>query len=121
MLRANSQQGLLFIDQPFVNHIYSNFYRSTASTFTTPGLQNIEATFLDRELNILHIPIVFLEHGLGFIKFLINLWALYLEIFNRFWGSNTCNHILSGCIKQVFAEETVFSRRRIASKRNARA
>ena len=121
MLRGNSQQSLFFIDQSFVNHIYCDFNRSTASTFTAPGLQNIEAAFLDREFNILHVPIVLLEHGLGFIEFLINLWALYLKVFNGLWGSNPCNHILSGCIKQVFAEETVFSRRRIASKRNARA
>ena len=69
------------------------------------GLQNVEATLLYRELDVLHVAVVFFKQRLGAIELVVDLRQALFQGLYGFWCANARHHIFAGGIEQYFAEE----------------
>ena len=119
VLGRYAQERLFFGDHAFAHHLHSDADGGTARTFTCSSLKQVKLSFLDRELNVLHIPVVLLKECLGLIQFLVYRRQIFLQRRQGLWGANPGYNILASRVEQDFAEEDAFSRGRVASKCDA--
>ena len=72
LLGTNAHYGFVLVDEFFANHLDGNTNGSSASSFTSTSLEQIEVTLLNGELEVLHVSIVFLE-------FFVDCYELVIE------------------------------------------
>ena len=70
----HAEDGLFFRDKAFLNHLNGNPNCSNPGALAVARLKHVEAAFLDRKFEVLHIPIVLLESSRDFLELLIYMW-----------------------------------------------
>jgi len=119
LLWLNAENCFIFCDELFCNHIYSHFDSCGAGAFTVAALEHVESSFLNGELHILHVAIVFFKFSADIAELFVNLCVCLLKLSKFLRGTNTCNNILTLCVHKVFAHELVLSVSWITAKANA--
>jgi hypothetical protein len=61
LLRLDSEESLLAVDQAFVNHVHSDVYGRTAGPLAGAGLEHKQLAVLDGEFEVLHVAVVVFE------------------------------------------------------------
>ena len=62
---GNPQNGGLLVDQPFLDHVDGDLDGGRRGALAVAGLQHVELTLLDGELDVLHILVVLLQDRRG--------------------------------------------------------
>ena len=73
--RIHLQDGFLRRDELLVHEIRRDHDRGVARPLAVPRLQHVEPLVLDRELEVLDVPVVLLEPGGDLAKLLVGLRA----------------------------------------------
>ena len=119
LCRRNAHNSGLLVDHTFLKHIYSHLEGSETGSLTDTALKHPKMTFLDSELDVLHIVEVLLQSGSDFIQLLVNcrhslLKRLEIFIFlclgslvKRVRSTDTCYNILSLSIDKPLTIELV--------------
>src|SRR6056297_11721 len=101
--------GFPVVNFTLINHINCNFDGCLTGPLTISGLKNIERSFLNGKLNILHISIMLFQFfGIAqqlFKRFRHNVF----QLINILRSPNTCYHIFALSINQKLSVEFVFS------------
>lgn len=72
-------QRLLLVDHALLEHLHGDAHHGRAGALAVARLQHPQAAFLDREFDVLHVPIVILEFCLGLQELLVDVGHQFLE------------------------------------------
>ena len=92
-----------------------------ASALAVASLQNVEAAFLNRELEVLHIFEVTFEDAAHFHQLFVRGGHFLGQISNGMRRAYACDDVFALSVDQVFAVELLLAGGRIARERDARA
>ena len=110
LFRFDPAHGLLFIDQPFLDHIHGNPHRGDPRSLAGPRLQHIELAFLNGELHVLHVAIMFLQDLLSGHEGAIGGGQGFLQRGHGKGRAKPGHHVFPLRIQQTFPENLVFAR-----------
>src|SRR6266550_4689238 len=113
--------GVLLRDQAFVDHLDGRLQRRRGGALRGSGLQQVEAVFLDRELDVLHVPVVLLEAAHRLEQLLERLRELFLHLLERLRRPDPGDDVLPLRIREELAVETRFAGGRVAREGNTGA
>ena len=117
-LRLDTKHCLFSCDHALIHHIAGNLKRCRSSSLAVTGLQEIQVSFLNRELHILHIAVMVLQFGGNLHKFCIALRKIFCQFGDRLRSTHTCHHVFSLCIDQILAKDSFLTGGRITGKCN---
>ena len=80
LIRRISQHGGLGINQLFLHHVHRELERGGGGALAVARLQHEQLTFLNGELDVLHVLKMFFERLADFEQFRIRLWQRDLEL-----------------------------------------
>ncbi len=110
----DSPDRLVARDQLFARHVDGRLQRGGGSPLRRPSLQDVEPSLLDRELDILHVTVMPLEHLHRRAKLRIGVREKLLELVELLRCTNAGHHILALRVDEELAEQLSFARRRVA-------
>ncbi len=87
-----------------------------AGAFPIPGLEDVQAIFFDRELDILHILEMIFQEGADFLQFLVGGGHFPCKLGHGVWRAHPGDDILSLRIDEILAVKYFFARRGITGK-----
>ena len=70
--RVDAQKSCFFIDKLFVDHVNRDIDCGRCGALAGPGLKHPKLFVLDRELNVLHVLIMFFKPGVYSHKIFIS-------------------------------------------------
>ena len=117
----HAKNRFLLTDQLLLHHLNSHSHGSASSALAVARLQHVELPFLDGELKILHIAIVFLQPCSDFAKLVVNLRHDFLQFEDWDRSAHAGNHVLALSVHEEFAVKLLRSGRRIARETHTRA
>ncbi len=116
----NAKHGFFFSDFSCFDQFHGDTKGRLGGTFSVSGLKDVELTFFNGKLDILHIFIVFFEDVADFLKLLIDFRIDFMELIDGNGGADAGDDIFSLCVHQEFPEEIVFTGGRVTRKGNTR-
>ena len=119
IVRGNTGQGSLFINQAFLNHLNGDTDSRLPRTFAVTGLEHIEFTVLDREFHVLHIGVVLLKSQADIDQFIIRLGQNISQFGDWKGGSDASDDVFALCINEEFAIKLVCAGRRVTGESDA--
>ena len=78
VIGGDAHQRLALGDESLFHHVHRDFHRCAPGALAAAGLQHVEPAFLDGEFQVLHIPVVLLQQGLGGIQLIVDMWLALL-------------------------------------------
>ena len=108
-------------DQAFFHHLDGHAHRGASGALAVARLQHVELAFLNGELEILHVAVVFFQAGGDFAQLVVDIGHDLLQFENRHRRANAGNHIFALRVHQKFAVELFHSGGGIARETHARA
>ena len=120
-VRADSLERCRLVDEFRLGHLDGDPHGGRPGPLAGPGLQHVEGSILDRELDVLHLLVVRLQLLANVHQLLIDLRHLVMKLGDRLGGANAGHHVLTLGVDQVIAEELVLAAVRISCERHARA
>ena len=109
----------MFIDQAFLCHVHRGAHQCDGIHLAVAGLQTVEASLLDSELEVLYFMIVGFQSFTQGLQLLVHRRHFRFHHIDRLGGADTGDHIFTLCIHQVLAEQPVFTGVGIAGKAHA--
>ena len=119
LLRLDPLDRLHAGDQPFAHHVHGDRHRRRAGALPGPGLQQVEVAVLDRELQVLHVPVVALQAGAHLFELPVHVGMAPSQRRQRLGRADAGHDVLALRVLEVLAVEHVFARRRIAGEADA--
>ena len=121
LLRLYLEDRLLLRELTFLDQIDRDLKGSRRGSLTISGLKHEQLAAFDGELHVLHVRIVIFQRLRDFNKLIIYFRKRLMQRGDRLRRADTRNDIFALCIHQVFAVQSLFARRRVSRKRDARA
>ena len=91
-----------------------------AGALAVSGLQNVEATFLYREFEVLHVFEVMFKDRADFHQLFVRCGHFFCQIANRMRRPHTGDDIFALRVNQIFTIEHLLAGSRIARERDSR-
>ncbi len=117
----DAQQGFFSVDESRALHLYRGPHHGGGVHLAVAGLEAEEPAALDGEFEVLDLPVVGLELVTQFGEFLGHLRHLGGHPVDGLGGTDAGHYVFALGVDQVFAEEFVFARTRIAGEGHAGA
>ena len=108
-VRADALDRGGLVDQLLLDHLDGNPHGRGPGPLAGPGLEHVEGSILDRELDVLHLLVVRLELLANVHQLLIDLGHLGMKLGDRLGGANAGHDVLTLGVDQVIAEELVLA------------
>ena len=109
-------QRLLAGDGAGVGHVHGDAHRGEAGALAGAGLQQPEPAVLDGELQVLHVPVAFLQHAADALQLAVGV-ALYPgQRADGLRRADAGHHVLALGVHQELAVEAPLARRRVAGE-----
>ena len=115
----NPENGFFLLDEALLDHIKSNIDGSEASALSVASLKHPQFSFLNGELNVLHIAEVLLKLLTGYEEFFMRFRKIFGHLGDGLRSTHTGNDVLSLCINEILTIEHIFAGSGITSERNA--
>ena len=119
-VRRYAAQRRRLVHQPFGMHVHGDAHGGRAGAFRAAGLQQMQAAFLDGELEVLHVAEVPFELGGYGLQLGVQRRPLVRHVGQRRWRMAAGHHVLALRVHQVLAVQPAGAAARIAGERNAR-
>ena len=116
--RSDAHERLLLGDLPLVHHVDRDPHRGRRGPLPGSRLEEVELPFLDGELDVLHVAIVFLQDLADLEELLVDLRHLLLQRGDRLRGADPGDDVLPLGVQQVLTVELVLTGRRVAGERD---
>ena len=126
LCRRHPHHGSLLVDHLFFDHVHCHLESGQTGPLADTALEHPEMSFLDGELDVLHILEVLLKGEADAVKLLVDLRHCALEglevlvllglggLVERVRGTDTCNDILTLRIDEPLSVELVVAVGRVA-------
>ena len=118
-LGRDAQQRLFLADQPLALHLDRGAHHGDRVHLAVAGLETVELTLLDGELEVLDLVIVAFELVAQFVELVGQIGHLDLEPVERLGRADAGDHVLALGVDQIFAVELVLAGGRIAGEGHA--
>ena len=115
----NAFHRILFRNQFLADHIDGDANSGVASALAVARLQNVEAIFLHRELEVLHVFEMLLEDVAHLQQTLVRGRHFFREVGDRMRCAHARDHVFALRVDQIFAVENFFAASRIAREGDA--
>src|SRR5204863_24941 len=119
-VRVDPRDGLLPLDQPLGRHVDSGLQRGGGGPLRGARLQQIEASLLDRELDVLDVAVVLLEPGHRLEQLIVRLREPLPHLLDRLRRPDAGDDVLSLGVHQVLAVDALLAGRGVAREADPR-
>ena len=79
LVRLDPRDSGFPVDEFFAEHVHRDIQRGRARAFAGPGLEHVEFAVLDRELEVLHVAIMFFEFSADAVELPVEARHRFLE------------------------------------------
>src|SRR4051812_48739030 len=121
LVRFHSEYGFFLAYEPLIHHLECGLDGCDSGALAIARLKHVELAFLNGELEVLHVAIMFFQACRDVPQLVVHLGHDLLELDNGDWRADAGDYIFALRIHQELAIELSHTRRRIASKAHARA
>ena len=118
--RLHAEHRLFLRDQAFLHHVHGDLDRGVGGALAGAGLEHEQRAFLHRELEVLHVAVMFLQLRGDVPELLVHLGHLFFEIDDRMGRPDAGHHVLALGVRQVLAVELLGARRGVPGEADAR-
>ena len=121
LARVDARDGLLLGDQAVSDHLHDDAQRGDGRALAGPRLEEVQGALLDRELDVLHLPVVLLEprHRVG--ELAEGLREARLHALDGLGRPDPGDDVLALRVHEELAPHPLLAGRGVASERHARA
>ena len=119
MLGLDALQRLVPGDELGVRHVHGDAHRGEAGAFAGARLQQPQPAVLDGELEVLHVPVVFLQDAGDALQLAVGLALHPGQRADGLRRADPGHHVLALGVHQELAVEPPLARRRVARERHA--
>ena len=120
ILRLDSFKSFFNFDQPLVHHVHGHAERGRWRALPRARLQHVQLPVLDREFQVLHVAVMFLERLPHALELLVNFRHELREFVQMHGRANSRHHVLALRVQQEIAKKCLFSGRRVAREAHSR-
>ena len=117
----NAQHGRLLVDQLLLDHVAGDLHRRRAGPLAVAGLQHEQLALFDRELDVLHVAVVLLEHVLDLQQLLVDRLVPLGHLVHRQRRADAGHDVFALGVDEELAVELVLAGGRVARERDAGA
>ncbi len=103
LCRLHSQHGLALVDHPLLLHLDRHAERGRGGALPDPGLEDEEATLLDRELDVAHVAVVRLERVHDVEELHVALGEVVRHRVERLGGADAGDDVLALSVREEVA------------------
>ena len=121
LARLHPEERLPLRNQSLVDHLDRNADRGLRGALAAARLQHVQHAVLDGELEILHVPIVFLQPAGDLAELRIDLGHLILQLRDRLRRADAGHDVLALGVQQILAVELSGPGGRVARESDAGA
>ena len=118
-LSVNTHNCLLRSNHTFIYEVTSDLKSCLCGSLTVTGLKEIQLTFLNGKLHILHITVVVFELACDLKELLVSFRHILFQSGNRLRSTDTCNYVFALCVDEVLTIDTLSTGGRVTGKCNA--
>jgi hypothetical protein len=117
---VDARDGLLARDEALVDHVHGGLERGRGRPLGGPGLEQVEAPVLDRELDVLDVAVVLLEPAHRVAELLEGFGEPLLHPLERLGRADSRDDVLALRIGEELPVKPGFAGGRVARERHAR-
>ena len=114
----DTANSFFWSDHSFIYQVTSDLDSSRSCSLTVTSLQEIQFSFLNSELHILHITIVIFQFHSQFHELFVAFWHIFFQFADWLRCTNTSNYVFTLSIDQVLAVDTFRTSRWVTCKCN---
>ncbi len=118
LIGTDPLDGFFFPDQPFLYHVDGDFHRRDARAFANPGLQHVELAFLDGELQVQHVAVMFFEFLVRVLQVFVSLRHVLGQRADRQRRADARHDVFTLRVHQTFTEKRMVAGTRAARERH---
>ena len=111
---VDTGDGLLARDEALLGHLDADPQRGLRGSLPRPGLEQEEPSLLDRELDVLHLPVVLLEAIERARELGVGVREELAHPLDRLGRADAGDDVLALCVDEELAVEAPLPRRRVA-------
>ncbi len=114
LARVDPRDRLVPLDQPFRRHVDGALDRGRRRALRRARLQEVEASLLDRELDVLHVAVVALERGHGLEQLVVRVGHALAQVGERLRRAGAGDDVLALRVDEVLAVDALLAGRGVA-------
>ncbi len=119
--RLDPLDGLGPGDDPLLDHVRGDLHGRRGGPLRAPGLEHVQPATLDRELEVLHVPVVALQPLRDPLELAVDLGHHVAQLADLARRSNARHDVLALGVGQELAVQLLLAGVRVAGECNARA
>jgi hypothetical protein len=123
IIRRNPARAerLFLGDQAFLDHVHREADAGEAGALAVAGLQHPQFALLNRELDVLHVAVMFFEGAANLVELLVNRRHVFLQLGDLFGRPDAGDDVFALSIDEVFAVEDLLAGGGVAGEGDAGA
>ena len=114
LVRLDAHERRVAIDEPLRDHVHGDLHGRLARAFRVAGLEHEQPAALDRELEVLHVAVVFLESLGDGRELLVDLGHVVPKLRDLLGSADAGDDVLALRVLQILAVKVTVARRRVA-------